>query len=70
MWHSRKPEDYQEFVSIPNRDYLELQSAIVFDRANNFLVSIPNRDYLELQFQIETVYLLIWLRFQSLIGII
>ncbi len=57
-------------VSIPNRDYLELQCLL-----ENFVllcqrVSIPNRDYLELQFDDAAAASDTGNAFQSLIGII
>ncbi len=45
-------------VSIPNRDYLELQFDWLRQERSHCLldVSIPNRDYLELQFSDVVIF--------------
>ncbi len=58
-------------VSIPNRDFDELQSTASAADAHDRGVSIPNRDFDELQFQpIVTAENALPEAFQSLIGIL
>ena len=60
---------YSKIVSIPNRDFGELQCGCGVVDVGWFEVSIPNRDFGELQFSVE-IQPLESHRFQSLIGIL
>ncbi|ACC84571.1 hypothetical protein Npun_F6294 [Nostoc punctiforme PCC 73102] len=57
-------------VSIPNRDFDELQLAFSIAEATSSSVSIPNRDFDELQFIFRFLRLRKVSVFQSLIGIL
>ncbi len=49
QYHSPKLLDERYQVSIPNRDFDELQSQMLNEVGISALVSIPNRDFDELQ---------------------
>ena len=57
-------------VSIPNRDFVELQSNIVASPMTLDQVSIPNRDFVELQSSLSALTGDVAILFQSLIGIL
>ncbi len=63
-------QEIEKYVSIPNRDYLELQLLHLGVFIPLCFVSIPNRDYLELQWVRLYRHERIKILFQSLIGII
>ncbi len=61
---------FQEQVSIPNRDFGELQYKSLHTLAGYSLVSIPNRDFGELQLEYLLAVESESSTFQSLIGIL
>ncbi len=56
-------------VSIPNRDFMNLKLVIVIGLETTQNVSIPNRDFMNLK-QLELIFEVDKLEFQSLIGIL